>query len=85
MGGLNRAEYSYDVYKCFADQPSHPWDDDFLAILSCYQDNKPILTKQRFRRKHARHKIVFKSAMGKMTGGSVGSCHVFGGKGSLLS
>ena len=42
-------------------------------MLSYYQDIKPILTKQRFRQKQARHQVVFKSAMGKMTGGSVGT------------
>ena len=45
---------------------------------------KPNLTKQRFRRKQARHQVVFKSAMGKMTGGSVGTFHVFGRKLGLL-
>ncbi len=36
LGDLNRAEYSHDVYKCFADQPGHPWDDDFLVIFLYY-------------------------------------------------
>ena len=46
---------------------------------------KPILTKQRFRRNRAHHQVVFKSAMGKMTGGSVGTFHVVGRKLGLLS
>ena len=33
-------------------------------------------TTHRFRRKHARQQVVFKSAMGKMIAGSVGSFHV---------
>ena len=63
MGGLNRAKYSYDVYKCFADQPGHPWDDGFLGIFLNFQNMKPFLTKHMFRRKHARYQIVFKSAI----------------------
>ena len=84
MGGLNRAKYSHDVYKCFADQPGHPWDADLFAILLYYHNIKPILT-QRFRQKQACHQVVFKSAMGKMIGGSVGSFHVFGEKLGSLS
>ena len=48
MGGLNRAKYSYDVYKCFAAQPGHPWDDVFLAILLYYQNMKPFLINSCF-------------------------------------
>ena len=57
----------------------------FLATLLYFQDIGPNLTKQRFRRKQARHQVFFKSAMGKMTGGSVGTFHVFGRKLGLLS
>ena len=85
MGGLNRAKYSYEVPEWFADQPGHPRDEWILAMLLYYYNIKPILTKQRFRRKRARHEVVFKSAMGKMTGGSVGSFHVLSEKGGLLS
>ena len=84
MIGLNGLKCSYKVPECFAELSGHPWDDDFLAILLYYQNIKPILTKQRFRRKHARHQVVFKSAMGKLTPGTVRSFHVFGEKGGLL-
>ena len=57
----------------------------FLATLLYFQDMKPNLTKQRFRRNRARHQVFFKSAMGKMTGGSVGTFHVGGRKLGLLS
>ena len=56
----------------------------FLAIFLYYQDIKPVLTKQRFRRKHARHQVVFKSEMGVLNPGTVRSFHVFGEKGGLL-
>ena len=84
MGGLISAKYSHDVYKCFADQPGHPWDDGFWAKPLYHQNMMPNLTKQRFRREHARHQIVFKSVMGKMTGGSMGAFHVMLKKLSLL-
>ena len=53
----------------------------YILILLKYG---AFLTKQRFRRKHARHQVVFKSAMGKLTPGTVRSFHVFGEKGGLL-
>ena len=84
MGGLNRAKYSHDVYKCFAAQPGHPWDDGFWGMFLYYYNIEQILTKQRFRRKHVRYQVVFKSAMGKMAGGSVGSFYVFGEQVGLL-
>ena len=56
-----------------------------MATLLYFQDIGPNLTKQRFRRNRARHQVFFKSAMGKMTGGSVGTFHVFGRKLGLLS
>ena len=84
MGRWDEAKYSYEVHKCFADQPGHPWDDDFLAILLYYYNIKPVLTKQRFRRTHACHQVVFKSAMGKMTTGSVDTFHVLSEKDGLL-
>ena len=84
MGQGDGTKHSYGVPELFADQPGHPWDDDFLAILLYRYNLKPILPRQSFRRKHAHHQIVFKSAMGKMTGGSVGSFHVFCEKGCLL-
>ncbi len=84
MGGLNRAEYPHDVYNSFAAQPGHPWDDDLLAIFLYYKNIHPILTTQPFRRTQARHQVVFKSAMGKMTGESVRAFHVVGQKRGLL-
>ena len=84
MGGLNRAKYSHVVPEWFAQHPGHFWDGYFLATLLYYWNLGPILTKQHFRRKHAHHQVDFKSAMGKMTRGSVGTFHVFGQKVCLL-
>ena len=39
---------------------------------------------QLFRRKHARHQIVYKREMGVLNPGTVRSFHVFGEKGGLL-
>ncbi len=36
-----------------------------MAILLYYYNIKPVLTKQRFRRTHARYQVIFKSSMGK--------------------
>ena len=75
--GLNALQCSCKVPGCFAEMSGHPWDDDFLARMLYHQTIMPILTKQRFRRTHARHQVVFKTAMGEMTGGSVGPFHGF--------
>ena len=43
-----------------------------------------FLENQLFRRKHARHQMIFKSEMGVLNPGTVRSFHVFGEKGGLL-
>ena len=60
--GLNGLECSYKVPGCFAELSGHPWDDDFLVILLDYQNIMTVLTKQRFRRKHA-HPQVFSQVL----------------------
>ena len=82
--GLNGLKCSYNLPERFAQHPGHFWDGYFLATLLYYWNIGPILTKQRFRRKQARHQVVFKSAMGKLNPGTVRSFHVFGEKGGLL-
>ena len=84
MGRWNEAKYSYEVHKWFADQPGHPRDNCCLAIFLCYWNIEPNWAEHRFRRKHVCHQVDLKSAMGKMTRGSVGTFHFVGRKLCLL-
>ena len=53
----------------------------FLLYSYIIKKYGAFLTKQRFRRKHARHQVVYKSEMGVLNPGTVRSFHVFGEKG----
>ena len=53
MIGLNGSKYSYNLPEWFAQHPGHFWNVNCLTTLLYFQDMKPNLTKQRFRRNRA--------------------------------